>query len=148
MLRFAHRLQPLLSIRTFSAGCARHASSVSSEAAPEVGQRVAASFRESPAATASSIAEALRPTDRLRLLAALSEASRSSADALEDSYVDRLFRMADKQAPLGSLARHALAPCRSYSTVHKRPVPRLSLLVCVRICELVDLMRGQLRRAV
>ena len=108
MLRSAQRLQPLLSMRGFSAaGCARHCANGSAEAAPDVGQRVAASFRESPAAAASSIAEALRPSDRLRLLAALSEASRTSADALEDSYVDKLFKMADKQAPLGSLARHA-----------------------------------------
>ncbi len=107
MLRATQRLQPLLSIRSFSAGCASLCTKTSAEAAPEVGLRVAASFRESPVAAASSIAEALRPSDRLRLLAALSEASRTSADALEDSYVDRLFKMADKQAPLGSLARHA-----------------------------------------
>lgn len=50
--------------------------------------------------------DALKPSDRLRLLAALSEQCRKSgAGALEDSYVDRLFRLADRQAPRGSLAR-------------------------------------------
>ncbi len=106
MWRAAQRLQPLLCLRTAVAQ-SRFACSAGGGPSPDIGARVAASFVQSPTAAAHSIADALKPSDRLRLVAALTQQARQSADALEDSYVDRLFKLADKQPPSGSLARRA-----------------------------------------
>ena len=106
MWRAAQRLQPLLCLRTAVAQ-SRFACSAGGGPSPDIGARVAASFVQSPTAAAHSIADALKPSDRLRLVAALTQQARQSADALEDAYVDRLFKLADKQPPSGSLARRA-----------------------------------------